>query len=83
MGRHEQMNATSRKSTSLTIVSEVAKREGVPEKELQPPLFEVIDPDALDALFTNESSTENMVSVSFDYAGYRITVDSDQTVTVK
>lgn len=83
MGRQEQKKATSQKSTSLTIVSEVAKREGVPEKELQPPLFEVINPDALDALFTNESSTENMVSISFDYAGYRITIDSDQTVTVQ
>lgn len=83
MGRQKQQKPTSQKSASLAVVSEVAKREDVPEKELQPPLFEVIDPDALNALVTNESSTENVVSVSFDYAGYRITIDSDQTVTVK
>ena len=82
MGRPEQKNAPSQLSTSVRIVSEVAKREGVHERKLHPPLFEVIDPDALDALFPNEPSTENMVSVSFDYAGYRITIDSDQTVTV-
>ncbi|WP_411967487.1 HalOD1 output domain-containing protein [Haloferax sp. YSSS75] len=51
--------------------------------ELQPPLFEVVDPDALNTLLTNGPNTEEAVSISFDYAGYRITVDSNQTVTVK
>jgi Halobacterial output domain 1 len=83
MGIHEQGNTAGQNSRSLAIVTEVAKRKGVSEENLQPALYDVIDPDALDALLTNRSTTENVVSVSFDYAGYRITVDSNQTLTVK
>lgn len=83
MGTHEKGNTARQSPSSLAVVSAVAKQTGVPEESLHPPLFDVIDPDALNAVLTSQSTTETAVSVSFDYAGYRITVDSDQAVTVK
>jgi hypothetical protein len=41
-----------------------------------PPLYDAIDPDALDALVERMSDG----SVSFAYAGYDVTVESDGTV---
>ncbi|WP_049892821.1 HalOD1 output domain-containing protein, partial [Natronococcus jeotgali] len=40
-----------------------------------PPLAEVIDPDALDALLTEDTRTDE---VSFKYCGYTVTVTSDE-----
>jgi len=42
------------------------------------PLYEAIDPEALDALVQSDSS----VSVSFEHAGHSITVRSDGEVVV-
>jgi hypothetical protein len=83
MGIHEQGDTAGQNSWSLAIVAEVAKRKGVSEENLQPPLYDAIDPDALNSLLTSGSTTKNEISVSFDYSGYRIIVDSNQTVTVK
>ena len=45
------------------------------------PLYDAIDPDALDALFTPvDSSTNRDGAVSFSYCGYHVTVRSDRTV---
>jgi hypothetical protein len=44
-----------------------------------PPLYDYIEPDALDALVSNMADGE----VAFTYAGYDVTVDSDGTVTVR
>lgn len=43
-----------------------------------PPLYDAVDPDALDALVSG--MTEG--AVSFTYAGHEVTVTSDETVTV-
>jgi hypothetical protein len=45
-----------------------------------PPLYESIDPDALDALF--ESADGNSVQVEFEYAGRHVVVDSSGRVGV-
>lgn len=57
---------------SHRVVSAVAEREGVEPAELRPPLFEVVDPDALDAMFAR-SDAEN-VAVEFTYLGYEVVV---------
>ena len=45
------------------------------------PLYNVIDPDALDALFAPvDSSINRDGAVSVPYCGYIVTVRSDQTV---
>ncbi len=41
------------------------------------PLYEAIDPDALEALYQHGSP-----EVNFEYIGYHVTVHSDRTVSV-
>ncbi|WP_266081945.1 HalOD1 output domain-containing protein [Haladaptatus caseinilyticus] len=48
------------------------------------PLYEVIDPDALDALFAPQvdGSSRAVGNISFQYAGYWVTVSSDGAVEI-
>ena len=48
----------------------IAEREGVDAGELGIPLYEVIDPDALEVLFKDDTG-----QVTFEYQGYTVTVD--------
>lgn len=47
-----------------------------------PPLFEVVDPDALDSVFghLNDGSARGDGSLSFPFAGYEVTVHAHGTV---
>jgi hypothetical protein len=81
------MNAVcrSRPATeySSAVVSAVAAHDGVDETDL-PPLYDAIDPDALDALLASvQDSGSGRASVDFEYAGHRIVVTEDRTVTVE
>ncbi|WP_343217248.1 HalOD1 output domain-containing protein [Halovivax limisalsi] len=66
------------------IVSEVADREGVDPTELRPPLHDVIDPEALDALFepTTTSQRARDGSVTFAYCGYEVTVTAAGDISI-
>jgi len=67
-------------SLSEAVVSSVATQKGVREIAL-PPLFEVLDPDALDALFeTSGGLAEGQIT--FEYAGCTVECGSDGTVRV-
>lgn len=63
---------------SLAVVEAIAEEEGVESVALHPPLFEVIDPDALDELFStgNPESAE----IVFHYLGYEVHARSDGSV---
>lgn len=63
---------------SLTVVHEVAAREGVHPVELTPPLHDVVDADALDALVRSSAD----VSIEFVYNGHTVLVESPDRVTV-
>jgi len=70
-------------SNSIQIIEAVAETAGVDPLEL-PPLYETIDPEAIDALIA-DSETGHSTSpslIKFAYAGYTVTVDSNQTVEV-
>ena len=59
------------------IVTEVAARNDADPTEL-PPLFDVVDPDALSAVFApTEGGATRAGRVEFSYAGYDITVVFD------
>lgn len=58
------------RSPSEAVVHEVAEETGEPPEELNPPLFAVVDPDALDTLFRGDTGR-----ISFDFHGYTVTVD--------
>lgn len=62
-------------SVSVRVVETVA--ESISRDALSlPPLFDVVDPDALEALVETMSSGE----ISFRYVGLRVTVSSDGTI---
>ena len=63
--------------TSERIVEAVADAADVSKLELQP-LYEVVDPDALESLFRAGSTG----TVRFTYHGHRVVVSSHGDVTV-
>lgn len=65
-------------SLAEAVLHEVAERRGEPPEQLNPPLFEVIDPDALDTVFRAETGR-----ISFEYLGYTVTVDHSGDVNVE
>lgn len=70
-------------TVSKTVVEAVSEAEGVQPEELTPPLYEVIDPDALGRLFAATSDgTRRHGTVNFVYRGYEVTVRDDGTVSV-
>jgi hypothetical protein len=65
-------------SISYGVVTEVSRAKGVAPDELRP-LHDVVDPDALEALF-DRSDGESFLNghVSFTYEGYIVEVRSDE-----
>jgi hypothetical protein len=63
---------------SVAVVEAVADREGVAPEDLQTPLYERLNPEALDSLFRGSSG-----SVTFEYLEYVVTVDSTGTVELE
>lgn len=59
---------TADESASTQVVEAVTELEDVEQTEL-PPLFNAIDPEALDIIVQ-----ENNATVSFQYAGYAVEV---------
>lgn len=76
-GRPKHVNPTQK------VIERVAEAEGVSPEKLTPPLFEVIDPDALDQLFGNTATAGRMEGQAiFTYNGYEVTVSGDGHVAV-
>lgn len=77
------------RSLSFEIIAAVAEREGVDPTEVEPPeyeaLYEVLDPEALDALFApRQNGTERAAGrVEFEYCGYDITVTDGGEVSLE
>lgn len=67
-------------SISTAVVEAIAEYEGVDPLELSRPLYEVIDPDALDNLFPPGSNSAGQIE--FSYNGCAVTVTSDGDVDV-
>ena len=62
---------------SAVVLNRIAEREGVPVEDLRPPLYETIDPDALESLFRDGSG-----KAMFEYLGYDVVVNHDGNVEV-
>lgn len=71
------MSGPQKRKTSLSdaVVDALADAEDVDPLELEP-LYEVIDPDALDSLFAPADDDERAGRVQFRTAGYRVEVTS-------
>lgn len=66
------------RSVSEAVVKAVADAENVEPIELQP-LYDVIDPDALDSLFRPHAARGR---ITFQYHGYTVEVDGNSTVSL-
>lgn len=66
------------------ITNRIADRKGVHPLALEPPLNDVIDPDALETLADSSECRQDSsrLSVEFPYAGYTITVDGTGEVHI-
>lgn len=78
MESSEPATATAeRNPPSHKVITEIANREDVSPAEL-PPLYETLDPTALDQLFNHTTNAMRMNgSVDFPYYGYEVTVHAD------
>ncbi|WP_135820177.1 HalOD1 output domain-containing protein [Halostella litorea] len=75
---------TSKWQPSERVVESVAEAEGVDPVDLTPPLNDVVDLDALDALFAPVGGVPRAVGrVEFRYDGYVVVVEADGSVTVE
>lgn len=68
---------TENGSISETVVVAVAEARGVDPTELDPRLYDFVDPDALDSLFRSDEG-----SVAFTMAGCHVTVYGSGRVVV-
>lgn len=83
----EIMRVSSRSTATIedtefsasAVVEAVAEREGVDSTDL-PPLFDAIGPDILEIL--HEADPDSNQRVTFEYAGYTVTVSADGSVVL-
>jgi len=64
---------------SIDVIEAIADATGTDPLTMDPPLYEVVDTDALDALYERGA----VATVEFEYDGHSVTVDGDGTVTVE
>lgn len=71
-------------SLAVTVLKAVADREGVDVTDL-PPLDDIVNPDALDEVFArkHDGTPRQGGRITFSYAGYSVTVHSDQGVELR
>ena len=64
-------------SLTAEVLGAVADRKGVDPVDLEPPLHDVVDPDALEALFADSihGTVRETVAAEFTYRGHRVLID--------
>lgn len=81
-------DTTATRSISFDVIAAVAEREGVDPMDIEPPeyeaLYEAINPEALDAIFTprTDGTPRAAGRVEFPFCGYHVTVTSDGDVNI-
>jgi hypothetical protein len=67
------------------VLQRVADAEGTEPSELDEPLYEVIDPDALERLFdsSEDGPSRDSGELRFPYHGYEVTVRANGDVSVR
>jgi len=68
-------------SPSEAVIYQVANHENVDPMDLSP-LYDVVDPDALDSLVGTANGNGADLQIEFTYAGYNVTVTGDGAVEV-
>ena len=72
-------------SLSEAVLEAVATEMGVEQSDLPDPLFDAIEPEALDSLFRPDRNGHPTRSghTTFSYAGYEVTAYSDKRVELQ
>ncbi|WP_121742873.1 HalOD1 output domain-containing protein [Natronorubrum halophilum] len=84
----DRSDAATPESVSFAVIAAIADREGVDPMEIEPPeyeaLYDVINPEALDALFAPREDGSKRASgrVEFPFCGYQVVVNSTGEVDV-
>lgn len=71
------------KPPSVRVLEAIAAEEGVEPIEIDRPLGESIDADALDALFEGEGPQSGPTAVRFSYCGYTVVVSGAGAVNLR
>ncbi|GGK71158.1 HalOD1 output domain-containing protein [Haloarcula sebkhae] len=71
--------ANQYESPSEAIVTAIATKESVTETSL-PPLYNQIDPDALDTLVAGQTNDD--IQISFTYSGYTVRIRDSETIEI-
>ncbi|GAA0250177.1 HalOD1 output domain-containing protein [Haladaptatus pallidirubidus] len=81
---HDEPPDASPHSLSTRVLTAVADAKECTPDDLEP-LYNVVNPEALDELFAPQAdgTTRADGSVSFQYAGYRVTVSSEGNVSLE
>jgi len=67
-------------SLSVSVVEALAAAKGVSPVDIEQPLYDVVDPDALDRLFTDGNATARVV---FGFADHEVTVHASGEILVR
>jgi hypothetical protein len=73
-------NESADQSIGVSIIRSVASVSGVDPLSLQPRLYDVVDPDALERLF---SSVSNEMRITFSFGAYEVTVTGAGDIYVR
>ena len=74
-------NSASERPLSEKVVDTVAEHEGVDPVDLDPRLYQAVDPDALDQLFSSSRRSDDL-EVAFMYSGYEVVARSDGELSI-
>lgn len=69
-------------SIGVSITRAVASVSGVDPLSLEPRLYDVIDPDAVETLLSSEKATGD-VQITFCFGSYTVTVSRDEEIIVQ
>lgn len=70
--------ARSEDAPAMAVLEAVADHTDTDPADLDTPLYQAIDPDALDRLVESAAA----VTVSFEYAGHAVTVESNGEIDI-
>jgi hypothetical protein len=70
---------------SIRVIDAIAEHEGTTPTEIRPVLYDIIDPDALDSLFsaTHRGVARADGNVEFRYGPHEVTVYSDGRIEIE
>lgn len=78
------LDSSDGESVSEAVVTAVADAKDTSTVDVTPPLYDVIEPDALEAVVASMTgrSDDRAGRVEFSYSGYDVTVTGDGDVSV-